>query len=49
MLIKTSADNMNQTEMKNMVTCQIILKKNLFWMKNSGLCLTLSELKNQNR
>ena len=29
MLIKTSPDNMNQMEIKNMVTHQIILKKNL--------------------
>ena len=30
-----------------MIVCQIILKKNLYRAKNSGLHLTLSELKNQ--
>lgn len=49
MLIKTSPDNMNQMEIKNMVTHQIILKKNLSPVKYSGLYLTLSKLKNQNK
>ena len=49
MLIKKYTDNMNQTESKKYGHVPNYIKENLYRTKNSGLYLTLSELKNQNR
>lgn len=49
MLKKKSANNVNQMENAKYGYAPKFINENCYWTKNSGLYLTLSELKNQNK